>query len=120
MKKKFRVLIDGEVYEVEVEVEESESPLQTLVSALTTGTIRKVTPPSVSRDKNVLPSPITGKVAEIRVSVGDKVDSNTIVAVLEAMKTQVEIKADRQGIIKEIFVNKGDVVKQGDPILRFK
>ena len=37
--------------------------------------------------------------------------------VLEAMKMENEIKADRDGVISSIQINKGDTVQDGDTLV---
>lgn len=118
VKKKFRVIIDGEVYDVEVEIEEGMSPVQTLVSTLQTGTIRRVEP--VVPTKGAVVAPITGRLVEIKVNKGDKVQKNDVVAILEAMKTQVEVKAGIDGVVEEVLTQPGTSIRQGQPILRIK
>ena len=118
MKKKFRVIIDGEVYEVEVEIEEGLSPVQTLATALQTGRISRVQPKRP--EKGTVTAPITGKLVELKVSPGDPVEKNDVIAILEAMKTQIEVKAGVKGVVEKVYVNQGDPVKQGDPIVRIR
>jgi len=116
VKKKFRVIIDGEVYDVEVEIEEGASPVEALVSALQTGTITRVTPQP--RIRGAVTAPIAGRVVDILVGEGDSVKPDDVVVVLESMKTQVQVKAGVEGVVKEVYVTRGAAVKQGDPLLR--
>jgi len=124
VKKRFRVIIEDEIYEVEVEVEEGLSDIEMLLNALERGEIHESSSEVSysfkqlsSQNKNVIISPISGKVVEIKVSAGDEIKENTIVAILEAMKTQVEIKAGKDGKVKSILVKEGDVVKQGQTLI---
>ena len=50
------------------------------------------------------------------VSVGDKVNADTVVAIIEAMKVMNEIKAEKSGVIKEILVENGSPVEYGQPL----
>ena len=50
------------------------------------------------------------------VSVGDKVTSDTVVAIIEAMKVMNEIKAEKSGVIKEVLVENGNPVEYGQPL----
>lgn len=47
------------------------------------------------------------------VKIGDKVSSNTVVCIIEAMKVMNEVKAGHSGTIKEIFVDNGKPVEFG-------
>jgi len=119
MVKKFRVVLDGELYEVEVDIEEGLSDLEVLLQAFKTGVVKRITTEAttVSAFEGAVPAPITGRVVEVRVRNGEHVERGTTVAVLEAMKTKVEVKANRSGVVRDILVKEGEVAKQGQPLL---
>ena len=119
MVKKFRVVLDGELYEVEVDIEEGLSDLEVLLQAFKTGVVKRITTEvtTVSAIEGAVPAPITGRVVEVRVRNGEHVERGTTVAVLEAMKTKVEVKANRSGVVRDILVKEGEVAKQGQPLL---
>ena len=48
--------------------------------------------------------------------VGMKVDPDTTVCIIEAMKVMNEIKAEKSGVIKEILVENGQPVEYGQPL----
>jgi acetyl-CoA carboxylase biotin carboxyl carrier protein len=52
------------------------------------------------------------------VKVGDKVNENTVVCIIEAMKVMNEVKAGKKGTIAEIHLNNGDPVEFGTHIFR--
>lgn len=54
------------------------------------------------------------------VSVGDTVDMDTTVCVLEAMKVFTEVPANLKGTITEILVQDGDFVEYGQPLFNVK
>ncbi len=54
--------------------------------------------------------------AEAFVKVGSKVDADTTVCIVEAMKVMNEIKAEKSGVIKEILVENGQPVEYGQPL----
>jgi biotin carboxyl carrier protein len=62
-------------------------------------------------------SPLPGIILEVSVKVGDSVKAGQKVAVIEAMKMENEIQAEKDGTITEINVNKGDSVLEGAPIV---
>jgi len=64
-----------------------------------------------------LVAPIQGTIVSIDVAVGDKVRLGQQVAVLEAMKLQHVIKADRSGIVRAVSMSVGDVVREGYPLV---
>lgn len=64
-----------------------------------------------------LASPMQGTIVGIDVQLGDEVRIGQVVAAVEAMKLQHDIKADRSGVVCEISMAVGDVVKEGYPIV---
>ncbi|WP_138415861.1 acetyl-CoA carboxylase biotin carboxyl carrier protein [Aquibacillus sediminis] len=54
------------------------------------------------------------------VHVGDKVTTDTVVCIVEAMKLFNEIEADVSGEIVEILVENGELVEYGQPLFRVK
>ena len=52
-------------------------------------------------------SPMVGKVVDIKVKVGDRVQEDDEVAVLEAMKMEMPIVAPISVVVKEIRVSVG-------------
>ena len=65
-------------------------------------------------------SPLPGTVLEVRVKEGDTVKEGQVVAVIEAMKMENDIEAERGGKVKSVNVTKGDSVLQGSPIITFE
>ncbi len=64
-----------------------------------------------------LTAPMSGKVFKINVAVGDKVEVDDEVIVLEAMKMETPIFAADAGTVKEIKVNEGDNVGDDDVLV---
>jgi len=52
--------------------------------------------------------PMEGKIVAIKVNVGDKVEEDDEVAVMEAMKMEMPVPAPADGVVKEILVKVGD------------
>lgn len=69
--------------------------------------------------ENSLPvgAPMQGKVVSIDVLEGDKVHAGQQIAVLEAMKMEHLVKADRSGIVRLVATAPGEVLFDGQPIL---
>ncbi len=71
----------------------------------------------------IIESPIVGTFyrssapgSDAFVKVGAKVDADTTVCIIEAMKVMNEIKAEKSGVIKEILVENGQPVEFGQPL----
>ncbi len=59
-------------------------------------------------------APIAGKVWKILVAVGDSVELDDELVILEALKMETPIYCDDSGSITEILVKEGDSVNEGD------
>jgi len=55
--------------------------------------------------------PMVGKIVAVSVKVGDRVEENDQVAVLEAMKMEMPLVAPTSGTIKEVCVSPGQEVE---------
>jgi len=64
-----------------------------------------------------LSSPIQGTIVSLDVAVDDDVRKGQQVAVVEAMKMEHVIAADRDGIVRQVTMAEGDVVREGYPIV---
>ncbi|HJC17534.1 biotin/lipoyl-containing protein [uncultured Alistipes sp.] len=62
-------------------------------------------------------SPLPGTVLAVKVNVGDRVTTGQTLVVLEAMKMENNIDADRGGVVKEISVQQGATVMEGDNLI---
>lgn len=54
------------------------------------------------------------------ISVGDTVDENTVVCIVEAMKVMNEIKAEISGTIVKVLAEDGKPVQYGQPLFEIK
>mgnify|MGYP000203108858 CR=1 FL=1 len=57
------------------------------------------------------------EVSEVSVSVGDSVEKNDTLIVLESDKASMEIPAEDAGVVLEVLINPGDEVSTGQPLL---
>jgi acetyl-CoA/propionyl-CoA carboxylase biotin carboxyl carrier protein len=61
--------------------------------------------------------PMQGTIVKVLVSAGDAVDEGQTVCVLEAMKMENNIAADKSGTVKEVKVEAGQSVGSGDVVV---
>ena len=61
-------------------------------------------------------APMGGKVLDVKVNVGDVVNENDEVLILEAMKMELPVVATSSGTVKEVKCNKGEAV-EADAVL---
>ncbi len=64
-----------------------------------------------------LPSPLQGTVFKVLVKVGDRVEINQRVLILEAMKMENEITAPFGGVVRQILVKEGQGVDADAPLM---
>jgi len=75
----------------------------------------------------VVKSPIVGTFyrsaspqSEPFVNVGDRVEPETVVCIIEAMKLMNEIQAEINGVVTDIYVQNGQPVEYGQPLFGIK
>ena len=56
-------------------------------------------------------APMVGKVLQVQCKVGDKVQEDDVMLVLEAMKMEIPVVAPASGTVKELKVGTGDAVE---------
>ena len=76
-----------------------------------------VSRPTASVSAGSLKSPLPGIILDITCNVGDTVKKGQKLLILEAMKMENNIIADRDGTIQDIKVRKGDSVLEGTELL---
>ena len=64
-----------------------------------------------------IPAPIQGTIVAIQVSVGDQVAVGMPLIVMEAMKMEHQIRADRNGTVNSISVSEGEIIVEGHPLV---
>ena len=65
-------------------------------------------------------APMHGRIVEVRVAPGDRVEAGGLLIVLEAMKMQNEIRATRPGEVERAGVAAGDTVEAGAPLVSIR
>ena len=64
--------------------------------------------------------PISGKITELLAKAGTDVKKGDVLAILQAMKMEIQIKAPRNGRITTIRASKDQSVKNGDVLITFE
>jgi acetyl-CoA carboxylase biotin carboxyl carrier protein len=59
---------------------------------------------------------ITGVVFQIVAGPGTRVASGDPILILESMKMEIPVEAPRVGVVREVRVNEGQTVQEGDVV----
>ena len=100
------VVVNGVDYEVEIEGAKA-----------STATPSPRIAPAPSTSGSSVKCPLPGTVLSVKVAVGDTVAAGQTLVVLEAMKMENNIDADRAGVVKQILVQQGATVMEGDVLI---
>lgn len=115
--------VNGSLYKVEVDKEIKSSKTPKLVrpkaipSTDTHPAEAKTSSPSAPKGAGNIKSPLPGVILEIFVKEGDKVERGQKLLMLEAMKMENNIEADKAGKVISIKVNTGASVMEGDVLM---
>lgn len=133
--KTYRITVNGNVYDVQVEeVNGSAVPMTAPVAPVATpapapAPVAAAPVPAASAAPAPAPaptgsgegvkitSPMPGTILDIKVNVGDRVEENQVVIILEAMKMENEIVTSVGGSVTGINVTKGQTVASGDVLV---
>ena len=67
-----------------------------------------------------LTAPMPASVLRVDVRVGDAVEAGQVLALLEAMKIQVQVAAPAAGRVRAVHVRAGDVVARGESLIEME
>lgn len=120
--RKFNITVNGNTYEVDVEeiggVQTSAPAAAPVAAPKAAAPAPKAAPKAAApAGAKTVKSPMPGTIVSVKVNAGDTVKSDTLVAVLEAMKMENEIFAGVEGTVASINVSAGDSVNSGDVII---
>ena len=76
-----------------------------------------VAKPAAGGAKSGVKSPLPGVILDIKVNVGDEVKKGQTIIILEAMKMENSINADKDGKVAAINVSKGESVLEGTDLV---
>lgn len=125
----YKVTLNGKIYEVEVEKGEAviqaeyEAALPQSAPAVAetfapTQTVAAAAPAAApqSAGANSVTAPMPGTINAVKVTSGQQVKKGDVLFILEAMKMENEIYADKDGKVGQVFVQKGASVNTGAPL----
>lgn len=109
--KKYRVNVNGTVYEVELEEITGGAAAAPAAAAAPVAT--PAAPASAPAGGEQITSPMPGNILSVNVSVGDTVKKGQVLMILEAMKMENEIMSPCDGKVVSVSVAKGAAVESG-------
>lgn len=110
---KAAVCVNGKAFSVEIEPQNCAQTEDIPATQVKTEPVRT----AVTSNEYKVKSPLPGLVIGVKVKEGQSVQEGQVVAVIEAMKMENDIEAERSGIVKSIRVEKGDTVLEGTTLL---
>jgi len=118
---KLKVTVNGQAYEIDVEVEEEEQRRSLGPIVIGGSGPGNVAAPTTARmqaaSSNAVVAPLAGSVARVLVEEGDEIEAGQVLCVLEAMKMETEITAPAAGSVGAILVKPGDAVQGGQALI---
>ena len=122
------VVVNGVDYEVEIEGAKASTVSKPQVApAPKSANSAMITPSSATPSPRIAaaaPSsgysvkcPLPGTVLSVKGAAGDTIAAGQTLVVLEAMKMENNIDADRGGVVKQVLVQQGATVMEGDVLI---
>ena len=105
--KKYRVTVNGTVYEVELEEITGAVPVAAPAAPAAPA------PAAPAGDGEKITSPMPGTILAVNVTPGQSVRKGDVLMVLEAMKMENEIMCPRDGVVGSVQAAKGAAVESG-------
>ncbi|EGP8040846.1 biotin/lipoyl-binding protein [Campylobacter upsaliensis] len=108
---KFTVSVNGNKYHVELHAGFDKD--------VNVKNIQKI-PHNESVSENAIQAGISGNVFKILIKENDEIKKGQTIMILEAMKMEIEVQAQKDGIIEQICVGVGDAVSESDTLAIYK
>ncbi len=147
MGRKFKVSVNGEIFEVEVseigsqhvitqinkgsnkiekpediktQAKNTKESATAVTETISAKPISTETTPAFNNGAKIIAAPLPGKILSLHVKEGDAVKKGKMLLMIEAMKMENEIFAAENGKISKIFVNPGDYVTTGQKLIELE
>ncbi len=108
--KKYRVNVNGSLYEIEIEEMDASAAKRAPAAAPAPAPAAKPAAAPVGAGTKVN-APMPGTILDVKVQAGQSVKRGQVLVILEAMKMENEIQAPCDGKITGVNVRKGDSVE---------
>ena len=133
---KYKVTLNGRVYEVEVEAGQAMllaeydaivpaapaavAPVAAPAAPVAAAPAAPAAPasaPAVTGAGEAVTAPMPGAILKVNVTAGQAVKAGDVLCVLEAMKMENDITAPKDGTVTQVVTSKGASVSTGDPLV---
>ena len=112
-----QVVVDGEAMSVEVEsgsVASSVSKRPQAREAAKSPGLAAIT----QEDRKIIRSPMPGRIVSVTANVWDELEAGAEVCILETMKMEQSVKLANDGTVRAVFVQPGQSVIAGTPLIQ--
>lgn len=115
--------VEGNIATVEVNGTQYTVEMEKEVKQASSAPVRKPAAKAAAASKPKVVSvtaPLPGNVFKVLVKEGDEVKAGDNLLVMEAMKMENDIIAEKSGVVASVKVSEGDTVLQGAVLVEFK
>ena len=112
--KKYRVNVNGTVYDITLEVLEGEAAKAPAPAPAAAPAAPAAAPAAGGQS---VEAPMPGNIISVNVKAGQAVKKGDVLLILEAMKMENEIMAPVDGTVASVTVNPGQTVQSGQQLL---
>lgn len=106
--KKYRVTVNGSLYEIEVEEMDASAVSAAPAAKAAPAPAPVAAAPAAGAQ---IKAPMPGNILDVKVTAGQSVKKGDVLIILEAMKMENEIQAPCDGKVTGVNVRKGDTVE---------
>ncbi len=83
----------------------------------TAGTTLVQPPVQVPDGAEVVEAPLGGSIWKIHVKPGDRIEKGTVIAAIEAMKTECSVPSPSSGLVRAVYIRERQTVAPGTPLI---
>ncbi|MCF8405830.1 MAG: biotin/lipoyl-binding protein [Bacteroidales bacterium] len=112
-----RIEVNGTSYSVEVHKEVKQSKTPIFLRQEVPSPTRSETKIKKTIGATQIKSPLPGNILQVFVKVGDEVKKGDRLLIYEAMKMENAVLAEKDGMVSQVKVQKGESVLEGDVLI---